>query len=314
MPFLTPVRALEERSRGEELAAAGQMADACFSLAWAMESLRAHGLEADEAQAALFLAWAQVLDGRSWQAARTLRGVLNRPGFALASQRHRSWGHLLYAWALWDMGEYARSREQAELAYVTSDQPADRGRASLTLGQVLLHLGETKLAGQSFSEAVRLDPSLRVGAFSVRAYFHNLTGRHRAALSEAEAGLAETHYKILESYDITSRAVERSALMVEQGTAKAFLGHSDAWKTLTEAQALLDSLPFDTQIESARVRRAMGLVLTKAGERHAALALLEEALKVFRRKSVRPEYELTVRALNRVHKKGRGRVNDKAPA
>ncbi|MDP2871589.1 MAG: hypothetical protein Q8P31_03535 [Bacillota bacterium] len=314
MALLMPERALEERARGERLAVAGKLADACFSLAWAMLSLKAAGRDMEAAEAGLSLAWAQGLDGRTWQAARTLQDVISYPAFASLSRGFRARGYLLFAWALWDLGEYSLSRQQAQLSYLTSERQADRGRASLALGQVLLYFGETESAEASFAEAVQCEPTLKATAFSVKSYLHNLAGRHAKALVEAQAGLDTAHNAALENYDITNRAVERSALMVEQGTAKAFLEHPDAWDTLIEAQALLDSLPFDTQLESARVRRAMGLVLAKAGEHHAALALLEEAFRVFRRRSVRPEYDLTVRAMSRIHKKRGARGNDKAPA
>lgn len=314
MDLLLPDRALEERRRGERLAVAGKVADGCFLLAWAMISLKASGCLREAAQTALTLAWAQGLDGRTWQAARTLRRVIGTPAFDSLSGGFRARGHLLYAWALWDLGEYGLSHEQAKLSYETSTRPADRGRAALTLGQVLLHLGDTSEAEGYFAEAVRLEPSLEANAFSVRAYLYNLAGRHAKALAEALTGLEIAYNTALENYDITNRAVERSALMVEQGTAKAFLGHPDAWEKLIEAQALLDSLPFDTQLESARVQRAMGLVLAKAGEYHAALALLDESLRIFHRRSVRPEYELTVQAISRTHKKRRARCNEKNPA
>jgi len=212
------------------------------------------------------------------------------------------------------MGDYAGSREQAEIACAASERSDDRGRAYLALAQVALHNGDRDLARSHFAEAVELNPSLMASTYSIKAYLHNLAGRHRAALAEAQRGLNKVSNGSLENYDITNRAVERSALMVEQGTAKTFLGHPDAWDTLTEAQALLDALPFDTQLESARVKRAMGLVLAKAGEHHAALALLEEALRVFRRRSVRSEYDLTVRAASRIHKKRRARGNEKGSA
>ncbi len=304
------MQALDQLKQGEQLALAGEFADACFCLAWAMLSLRAAGRDVEAAEAALHLAWAQGLDGRTWQAARTLRDAIGGSGFARLTATFRARGHLLYAWALWDLGDYAGSHEQAEHALSTSDMPTDKARSLLNLGQIALHLGEEDSAESYFRQALHLDPALRATAFGVRAYQHNLAGRHRAALAAVEAGLEDMRNGSLENDDNTNRAVEKSALMVERATAKAFLGHSDARAILIEAQGLLDSLPFDTQLESARVKRATALVLAKAGEYHAALALLEEALTVFRRRSARPEYNLTARALNRLHKERSAKGDD----
>lgn len=314
MALLIPERALEELRRGQESALSGDVPRACFSLAWAMLSLRASGHLAEAAEAALHLAWAQGLDGRTWQAARTLAAAISGPGFARLDAGLRTRGHLLYAWALWDLGDYAGSREQATLAHSTSERPADRGRALLNLGQVALHLGGSDEAQSAFEQAVSLDPSLKATACGIKAYLHNLAGRHLEALDEARAGLEEVGNAALGKHDITNRAVEQSALMVERATAKAFLGHSDALSVLNEAQATLKFLPFDTQLEAARIQRAKALVLGKAGEHQAALALLAKALKVFRRRSALPDHDLTVCALNRLQKKRSEGDNDAVPA
>jgi tetratricopeptide (TPR) repeat protein len=275
-----------------------------------MLSLRAAGRHAEEAEAAVHLAWAQTLDGRTWQAARTLQDVVGGRGFTDVPTRFCAWAHLLYAWALFDLGEYAQWREQAQIAYSLADSASDRAQACLNMGQIALHSGERRRAERYFDEAVRLQPRFRASVFSIKAYLNNLAGRHKAALKDSEAGLIIVHNTFLEIYDNTNRAVERSALMVERGTAKAFLGHADAEAALAKAQSWLDTLSSDKQLESARVKRARALVLAKAGEKQAALALLDETLRFFHRRSARPEYDLTARALHQLLHERRAKATD----
>jgi len=291
-PLLSPEEAERQYQEARRKAFGGDVAGACPLLAWAAVSLSHAGLSREALQASTLLAWAQAKDGRSWQAALTLRRCLKQAEYDCLTQSFRCRGHLSYAYALWDLGNYTESAEAASEARRLATTPLEAGMADIAFAQAHLYMGHQEVAEAAFDQALRTNSTLTGTIASVKAYLHNLRGEHRRALKTAE-GAINTVKSSLENNDNATRAAERAALMVERGTAKAFLGHRDARQSLIEARAAICSLGGDVELEEARIKRAWAMVLIKAREPNAASALLSEANGTFRRRRVIPEQDLT---------------------
>ncbi len=283
-------RTLKETAR--QLVLSGNVERACFEFAWAALSYRSLGDIAEALHCEVLLAWAQEHDGRPWQAVRTLATAMAEPEFGALPSWIQSRAHMGHAWASWWLGDMAASAEHAAQAYSLASDPLEQGRAALALAQAAQHLGQHREAEAHFRRAVELDPSLDVTAYGVRAYLLNLAGEHHKALREAEAGLDRLMHGAVQPDD-SRRAAERTALLVERSTAKAFLQHRDARQATLTAHAALQDYPSSSQLEYARVNRAQAMVLIRAREHNAAEALLSEAQKVFRQSRALPELDLT---------------------
>jgi len=297
--------ALHHRDVGRDLAVKGEIAEACYHLGLATLSLRQARERAEVARSLVLLGWAQDVDGRPWQAAATLREAISSPEFEQLAPWVRVRALYTYARALWSLGDYEESLARGEQAYKIPGGSSERGWAALAVAQAALCLGLPMRASEAFDRAIALDPSLEVAAYGIRAYLHNLAGRHQDALREAEEGLRATGHNSLESLDKNGRAAESIPLMVELGTAKAFLGAADARQAILEARRRLveEGRTGNVDLELARTNRGLAMVLAGCGECSAASALLTEASRVFSRRGAQSEHGLTFRVLSYIARK-----------
>ena len=290
--LLSEPEAAATLEQAKHLVMSGNTAEGCFLLYRAWLSYRAVQNHTEALHTSLVLGWAQDRDYRSWQARRTITAAITNPLFKSQPKCIQSRALVSMSRVCWSLGSFSAAAEHADRAYQLARAAQDRGRAALAAAQAALYLGRRKRAAYLFRQAVRLDPLLAATAHGTRAYLHNLGGQHRRALSEAEAGLALLVTSGPENRDDGSRAVEEAALAVERGTAKAFLRQPDARSTLIAARELLKALPGNTELEAARIKRALALVLIRAREHNAAESLLGEADSVFRQRHA-PEHDLT---------------------
>lgn len=282
----------------------GDVGEACFHLALASIALEHGEARLEYVRTLVLLGWLQDVDGRPWQAVATLSKAVSSVEFEQLPGGIRTKALYAYARALWSLGEYDDSLVRGEQAYRTAEHDSERGRAALAIAQAAVCLGLPLRATEAFDQAIDLDPSLRVSAYAIRAYLHNLAGRHREAIQEAEEGLLAAGHGPLETADTYGRAAESCALLVELGTAKAFLGAADAREVILEARRRLPAGgPGGVDLERARTSRALAVVLARCGEHDAASALLAEASKVFSRRGAQSEHALTFSALSFIAKK-----------
>jgi tetratricopeptide (TPR) repeat protein len=296
--LLSVSEALEARDRGRELALKSRPDEACFLLSLSAMSFEQAGERLEAARTWILLAWAQDLDGRSWQAARTLKVVTSLPEFGELPRWVRTRALGTYSRALWALGDYQASLEKASEAYALAEDDSDRGRAALSVAQAALQLGRSRQAEETFQQALLYDPSLEITALGVRAYLANLAGKHHQAMLDAQDGLKKMYDTCLENIDNASRAAEYSALLVESCTAKAFLGLDGAYEEIVKARELLSESPGNAELELARTSRAMAMVLARDGECAAASALLAGVQRVFSRRGALAEHGLTSRVVN----------------
>jgi tetratricopeptide (TPR) repeat protein len=299
--LLPPARALALRDEARESAARGNPSLACFQLGWAAVSLRAAGEAVEELRTRLLLAWAQDLDGRPWQAVRTMRACLGRPEYPALPAWVRSRSETSLSRALWAIGSYSEARDVAIAARDLADGDLETAWAELAVAHALLYLGQHAAAERSFREAERLEPSLKTTARIVRAYLHNLRGEHGQALALVEDEPSISINRKPQSLDELTRAAEHASLSVERCTAKAFLRHRDARQAVLEALAAAKTLGAVPDLELARIHRAWAVVLGHLRESRAAEAYLHAAGKVFRQRSAQPEQDLMAVAVSIVN-------------
>ncbi len=295
---MVPLRlaTLEEAKQLKETIKALVMAEdipqACVRSAWLALSFRSLGETTEALHVEVMLAWAQDMDGRPWQAVRTMERAMADPAFQTLPRWIRARAHLSHARASWSIGDLTVSSEHAARAYALADDPLEQGRAALAVAQVSQHMGRLSDATAHFKRAVEIDPSLDLTAYSIRAYLLNLAGNHRKALREAEAGLVRLmHHRQVS--DDTSRAAEETALLVELAIAKAFMRRRDARDAVLTAQAALQKYQGSSELEFARTRTAQSLTLIAARELNAAETMLADAVRVFRQRRAIPELDLT---------------------
>lgn len=292
-------RAVRLRQTGVEAASKGDPGRACLLLGWAAHCLARSGEPLEELKTRLLLAWAQDLDGRSWQSVRTMRWSRAQPDYPSLPAWIRSRAETSLSRALWATGDYTGAVAAALSARRLAAAEQDRAWAELAVGHALHYLGQADAAERAFRDAARLLPSMEATTRVIRAYLHNLRGEHRRALQVVEDELAILAIKPrASSLEELSRAAELAAIMVERCTAKAFLRHRDARQSVLDALNAVSGSHHATDLELARIHRAWAVTLAQAGERRAAEAYLHEAAKVFRLRRAQPEQDLLAVAVS----------------